>query len=248
METKNITLLVNKISLSFSVPSDATQVRSKKEPHFLILQQLGYIGHDWPWRLATQLLILKEEVKKIHSYCDLMVGMGVISKLVLLKYKPALVILNDWNDVCYDNAKQNFTDAMVHSVDANSFKYHPVDLVIADFNTFTINHLHKWNGLFKNLQGSKWFMFLDSYIYSLRFHKYDANYMIETLKVYYSQLSQQLQSQYGFGIKMVGYPPHVRPNVSVVLAKWGYHGDIKYSKPEKAVDLSVSIGDNLHKG
>jgi hypothetical protein len=193
---------------------------------------------------------LASKLKKVNSYLDMMAGSGFSVKLIDKLFAPSKVWVNDFSAECFDCLNHNFGKGSfeITQGDANQIILkNKWDLVFVDFNTFTLNHMDRWAGLFNSLKGKfRDLWFVDTACFSSLFgeKRFEQAYRVSSLKEYYELLGEILKI---YKIYIYRVACFNNKKAAVVHAKSYYQKsfDLDYIDDNVQIQMSKNKGFDL---
>jgi hypothetical protein len=191
---------------------------------------------------------LASKIGKVNSYLDVMAGSGFSAKLMDKVLSPQVVWLNDFSLDCFNCLQHNFKKAKITRKDANQIALrNRWDLVFVDFNTFTLKHIHEWEGLLNGLRNKfrdLWFVDTASFASLFGQKSFEKAYGVLTLEEYYVALRKALQP-YQIHIRRVACFKNKR--AAVVHAKFNKQRNfnLDYIEDDVNVEMKFQKGFDL---
>jgi len=199
----------------------------EKRPYFYFLEnKLNDLAYEaiCYHKAALRIDVNVNDIKTIFEYFG---GIGLQATINKNLFNPISHNLSDINEECVLNLnKQGF-----NCEQGDSYKIignHSCDLLVADFNNFTLLKSSRNPELLKKLYstGSRFIILTDSAISKFHLNKKCYEKVLgglEDLKAYFSHYSQ-----FGYGVKYVS--SHY--SASYILLEKGYSGEFQFDKLE----------------
>lgn len=210
-------------------------------PHYAFLQKR--VKSDLKKKLGclnAVLNFIKEESFKPVSYLDLMSGCGFVPRLLIKRLQPEKTYLNDIDKTCCKILRKNFPGCEVFNRDAKGFPWNKIlhiDLILIDFNTFTINHIADWHAMLFNIfRASPYVIMIDTACYAYRFG--DKSFGGRTIEEYYDQINKDFYAMFDHSmVARCGFS-----NATYLLF---VRGESSYDEPKvlDSIPMEVIAGD-----